>query len=103
MVDDSVDRVEYRRKDGIVRAQIRPDPSTAEYQLLAIVADIEGCQIDGLPSLYDEVAHSVEELFETPPSDRAQMEIAFSYAGYRVTLTRAGEMKLVEVKRSEGN
>lgn len=102
MPEDYPDRVEYETKDGIARAQIEADPNTAEHDLLAIVADMECVAIDELPSFYNEAGHFVEELFETPPSEAAQMEITFSYAGYRVTLNRKGEVKLVYAKRAMG-
>jgi len=82
---------------GTVRSQITPDPETAEYDLLEIIADVEGCQIEDLPSLYNEVEHVVETLFKTPPSTAAQMSLSFSYIGYRVTLDRRGNVKLVRV------
>ncbi|MFB6140156.1 MAG: HalOD1 output domain-containing protein [Halosimplex sp.] len=39
---------------------------------------IEGVSTTELPSLYREVDHAIEDLFKTPPSSAAQMEIAFS-------------------------
>ena len=83
---------------GIVRRQITPDPATSEYDLLEILAEIEGCAIEELPSLYNEVEHVVETLFKTPPSAAAQMSIAFSYAGYRITIDRNGTVQVVSVK-----
>jgi hypothetical protein len=85
---------------GIVRRQIRPSSDTSEYDLLEIVADVEGCEIEELPSLYKEVEHVVETLFKTPPSMSAQMSISFSYAGYRITIDRSGSVKLVCVKET---
>ena len=83
---------------GTVRRQIPPDPVTAEYDLLEILADVEGCEIEDLPPLYNEVEHVVETLFRTPPSTAAQMSISFSYAGYRITIDRSGAVKFVAVK-----
>jgi len=83
---------------GMVRRQITPDPTTSEYELLEILAEIEGCEIEEIPSLYNEVEHVVETLFKTPPSAAAQMSISFSYAGYRITIDRNGTVKLVNVK-----
>lgn len=100
MSGDYPGRVEYRTKDGIVRAVVTPDPDTAEHDLLAIIADVERVAIDELPAFYTQAGHFVEELFQTPPSEEAQMEISFSYAGYRVTLNRSGDLKLVDVKES---
>jgi hypothetical protein len=90
--DSSVD------DSGIVRRQIPPNPETSEYDLLEILAEVEGCDIEALPSLYNEVEHVVETLFKTPPSAGAQMSVSFSYAGYRITIDRSGAVKLVPVK-----
>ena len=100
MPEDYPDSVEYETKDGSARGQSEPDPDAAEHDLLAIVADLEHVPIDELPSFYREAGHFVAELFETPPSDGSQMEITFSYAGYRVTINRKGDVKLVDVKRT---
>ena len=85
---------------GMVRRQITPDPESSEYDLLEIIAELEDCEIEALPSLYNEVDHVVETMFKTPPSDRAQIEISFSYAGYRVSIDRKGFVELVPVKKS---
>jgi hypothetical protein len=92
--------IDYRRESGIVRAQVDPNPDTAEHDLLSIIADLEGVDIEALPSLYTEADHFVEMLFKTPPSDGAQMEIAFSYVGYRITISKKGQVRLVDVKAS---
>ena len=87
--------------DGkIITASIDPNPETAEYDLLAIVAELEGVEITDLPSLYDHVDHFVERLYETPPSAKAQLELSFSYAGYRITLLQGGDVTLMNVKQS---
>jgi len=83
---------------GTVRRQIPPDPATSEYDLLEILAEEAGTDIETLPPLYNEVEHVVETLFKTPPSADAQMSISFSYAGYRITIDRDGTVRLVSVK-----
>ena len=83
---------------GTVRRQITPDPESSEYDLLEILAELEGCDIEDLPSLYNEVEHVVETLFKTPPSTAAQMSVTFSYAGYRISIDRNGTVQLVDVK-----
>lgn len=85
---------------GIVHDHITPDADTAEYDLLEIIATLEGKDIEELPSLYTQVNHFVESLFEDPPSRESQMEIRFSYAGYRITIMQNGEVKLVPVKET---
>jgi len=94
------DKVEGNDETDIVRASIEPDPRTVEHDLLELIAESEGKAIDELPSFYDQVDHFVEMLFKRPPSPESQMQIAFSYAGYRVTVNQKGEVTLLNVKRS---
>ncbi|MFC6755707.1 MULTISPECIES: HalOD1 output domain-containing protein [Haloarcula] len=102
MADFQPEKEEGRESDdfGMIRRQIPPDPETAEYDLLEILAEVDGCEIEDLPALYNEVEHVVETLFRTPPSAAAQMSISFSYGGYRVTIDRNGAVTLVSVKES---
>jgi hypothetical protein len=86
---------------GIVRAQIEPRSETADNDFLELVARIEGVDTTELPSLYREVNHTIENLFKTPPSSAAQMEVSFSYSGYRVTVDQRGNVKLVRVEDSD--
>ena len=102
-MDDSPDderESEHERPPGIERRSITPDSESAEYDLLEIVAETENCEINDLPSLYNEVEHVVETMYRTPPSSAAQMVVSFSYAGYRITLHRDGAVELVPVKAS---
>lgn len=87
-------------EDGFVQRTIDPNSETAEYDLLEIIAEEDGVEMDELPSLYEQVGHFVGQLFDDPPSDEAQMEIQFSYAGYRVKVSQEGHVTLVEVKQS---
>ena len=99
-VDDQADVTDSGT--GTVYAEIAPDPSTAEFDLLELIADLEGKDIEEVPSLYTEIDHFVEMLFEVPPSSAAQMEIRLSYSGYRITVAQSGQVKLVPVKETLG-
>jgi hypothetical protein len=86
--------------NGILQFDIDPDPETAEYDLLAVLADQEGVEMDELPSLYETIDEFVEGMFRNPPSREAQLEMTFSYAGHRVTVNQSGHVTLVPVKES---
>jgi|GEM_PF-1226879 len=86
---------------GIVRIQIEPRAETADNEFLELVARLEGVDPTELPSLYREVDHTVENLFKRPPSPDAQMEIAFSYAGYRATIDQRGNVRLIRVSDTD--
>jgi len=82
-----------------VYAQITPDSDTAEYDLLEIIAGPEGIEIEGLPSLYTQVGHFVETLFNNPPSPGSQTELSVSYTGYPI-VSPDGTVKPVPVKET---
>lgn len=78
----------------IVRRTIAPDPETPYFALLEIVAEIEGCEVEALPPLYERTDHLLEKLFDDPPSQKAQVELSFSYHGYRITMDQLGNVTL---------
>lgn len=90
--DDSVERVgaEYMT----YRREVTPDPEDGFHELLHAVADLEGCDVEALPPLYDRVDHLVENLFEDPPTPKAQAEVQFTYYDYRITLDQLGHVSL---------
>lgn len=100
MVDEPTDETTQERGEDIVRTRIDPDSATAEYELLRVIADLGGVDIESLPSFYEQVGHFVEMLFQRPPAPEAQMEISFSYVGYRVRVTQTGQVTVIEVKES---
>lgn len=98
MRNESVERGDR----DIERFDIEPDPETAEYELLEGIARHRGVAIEELPSLYRCVDHLVQSMFEDPPDREAQVELAFSCAGYRVTITQKGYVTLVPVRGTIG-
>jgi hypothetical protein len=101
MTDENESDESYSGADGTVRTQITPDEEAAEFDFLEIVAELEGREMDELPSLYTEVDHLLETLFQTPPSQQSQVKISFSYAGYRITIDQQGGIELIPVKKSD--
>ena len=86
----------------ILRTTIPPNPETAEYAFLEVIADLEGVEIEALPSLYEQLDHFVELLFKQPPARESQVELSFSYCGYRVRLTQDGQLTVLGVKNTLG-
>jgi hypothetical protein len=86
----------------VVRRTIAPDASSAEFALLDIVADLEGCAIDELPSFYDAVGSFVGALYREPPSEESGMELQFSYVGYQVRLHQDGQVRVADVEAPTG-
>lgn len=76
---DGVHEVAFDRRAG--------DPTVAVGET---VADLSGREVDELRPLYDCVDHLLEHLYSDPPSPSADVEIAFSYEGYRITMYQDG-------------
>lgn len=87
-------------ENGILQFEIEPDPETAEYELLSVLTEHDGVGMDDLPPLYSVLDQFIGEMFDDPPSESAQLEMSFSYAGYRITVTQGGHVTLVPVKES---
>ena len=84
----------------VVHTEIDPDSDTSEYAFLEAIAEREGVEMEALPPLYDSVDHFVELLFDQPPSKEAQVELQFSYCGYRVRIDQTGHVTLLPVIES---
>lgn len=98
---DNGQEIPDAREQTIVRRTISTDPDGAVADLLELVAGLQGVDIEELPSFYTETDHVVESLFTTPPSRRSQMQLEFSYAGYRITLNQDGTVELVPVNPTQ--
>jgi uncharacterized protein YecA (UPF0149 family) len=78
----------------IYHRQIDTTVENANYGLLSELADIESCDETELPPMYDRIDHLLDELFSTPPAPEAQVELTFSYHGYRITIDQGGSLTL---------
>lgn len=69
-----------------------PAPQIAER-----VAGIEDKRITDMTTIYSCIDDMLTELFATPPSPEAQMEITFSYEGYRITVEQNGTVRFIKI------
>jgi hypothetical protein len=67
------------------------------YEIVEMIASLEGKSSDELPSFYDTVDHLVENVFTDPPKPEAQVRLEFTYAGYRITLNQDGSAMFLKV------
>lgn len=83
--------------DEIVHRELetdRPEPIT---QIVEVVADLEGEREENLTVGYKQVDHILQHVFSDPPSPEAQVEITFSYEGYRITVEQNGNVQFVKL------
>ena len=78
----------------IYHRQIEPTVEDANYRLLCLIGDIENTDVSELPPMWERIDDVVTELFQDPPSDAAQLEVEFSYHGYRVMMDQSGTVSL---------
>ena len=82
----------------IIRRELDTETENPAVEVATAVADIEGTEATQLANMYDCVDGILNELFSTPPSSDAQMEIEFTYSEYRITVGQDGVAEFVKTK-----
>ena len=77
--------------------QFDPTENEPTYVIVETIADLEGIDSDELPSLYDTIDHVIDHVFSSPPTPEAQVQVTFTYAGYRITLNQDGSATFLRV------
>ena len=80
----------------IVHRELDTDAENPGVAAVEAVADIDGTSVTELGSIYDCVDGVLDHLFSDPPSPDAQMEVTFSYEGYRITVEQDGAAEFVK-------
>lgn len=65
-------------------------------QIAEMIAEIENKEIDQLSTLYTCIDGVLQNLFADPPDEEAQMQIKFSYEGYRVNVNQDGSAEFMK-------
>lgn len=83
--------------DGeVIHTELDTDADRPAIELAKVIADSEGVAHTDLTTMYSVVDDMLVHLFENPPSPEAQMEVTFSYEGYRVTVEQNGRVELIK-------
>lgn len=82
-------RIEHR--------QVDPHPEEGGIDMVELIADLEDKGPTELDSLYERVDNMLSELFSNPPSPEAQVELSFTYSGYRINVDQAGHVRLMPI------
>jgi hypothetical protein len=85
-----------QHEDEIVHRTLETERDEPLVQVAEIVADFKEVDADTLDSAYRKVDHLLDNVFSDPPSPDAQVQITFSYEGYRITVEQNGEAKFVK-------
>ena len=81
----------------IIHRDLDNDADNPAVAVAEAVTEIEGLEADEVATTYDCIDGTLDELFSTPPSQEAQMEVTFTYEGYRITVEQNGNAKFVKV------
>lgn len=89
--------------DGdVVDVRFDTDESDPALSVADVVAELEGQDPTELKLIYDASDHVVDHLFSEPPSPQADVEIAFTSEGYRVTIHQDGHATFVHQSEWDG-
>ncbi|MFB6141602.1 MAG: HalOD1 output domain-containing protein [Halosimplex sp.] len=84
-------------REAIVRREFDTDQDDPATAIAETVAELEGKASTDLTTMYEHVDHVVDHMFSNPPVSEAQVEITFTYEGYRITLDQDGNARFVDV------
>jgi len=82
--------------DEIVHRHLNTEMREPVVQVAEIVADLEDKETDELTTTYNHLDHVLQSLFTNPPVPEAQVEMTFSYEGYRITVEQDGTAQFVK-------
>ena len=86
-----------KHTDEIVHRTLSTDDDDPAVDVAKVVAELEDVKPDELPTTYNCIDGMLDELYAEPPSPDAQMEVSFTYAGYRITVEQNGDAKFIAV------
>jgi hypothetical protein len=85
-------------EERIIHRQLDPDGDPPVTQVTTIVADLDGVNNDELSPAYDQIDHVIDHIFSEPPVEAAQVQVTFTYEGYRITVEQDGAAQFVKVE-----
>lgn len=83
--------------EEIIHRELETTREAPGSQVAEIVAELEHTDPRDLESVWKCIDNLLEPLFSAPPSPDAQVEITFSYEGYRITVEQDGTAQFVQV------
>lgn len=81
----------------VVRRQLEKDGENPAVQVSEIVAALKGAHVREMGTIYDCVDDVLDRVFSNPPSPGAEVEVNFTYEGYRVTVEQNGTATFVRI------
>lgn len=80
----------------IIHREIDTGADTPAVEVAQTVAEIEDKDATDLSAMYECVDGVLDHIFSNPPAPEAQMQVEFSYEGYRITVEQNGAAKFIK-------
>ena len=84
-------------ESGIVHWEFDTDSDDPAVDVAEVIAELENCEGTSLASMYDCIDGTIADLFSNPPAPEAQVQVKFSYEGYRVTINQDGSATFLKI------
>jgi len=84
--------------DEIIHREMDTEQDNPAEEIPLIVAELEETEISELATAWSCIDDVLAHVFSNPPSPEAQVEITFSYEGYRITVQQNGTAKFVDME-----
>ena len=84
--------------DRIVHRELDTDVEEPAVRISEHVGDLKDRDPTTLATTHNCIDGVLDHIFSTPPSPEAQIEITFSYEGYRITVEQNGHARFVELE-----
>lgn len=78
-----------------------PDAEEPATQVAETVASLADRDVEDLDSTWARFDHVVDEIFQDPPAPEAQVEVRFTYEGYRITVEQDGHARFVPIDATD--
>lgn len=85
------------RGSEIVHRELDTTRQSPAVEVAEIVADLDGRDVADLATIWDCIDDMLANVFSEPPDPEAQVEVTFSYEGYRITVEQNGHAEFVSI------
>jgi hypothetical protein len=82
----------HRTDSDVVRRTLDTDAEEPTTEIIKALADIEGKDETQLGALWNCTDGVLENLFSDPPSPDAEMQVSFTFEGYRISVHQNGQV-----------
>lgn len=86
-----------KTNDDIVCRDFDLETDDPNRRVVEVIADLKDTNTYELSPVYSTIGDTITNIFSHPPTSQAQIQITFTYEGYRVTIHQDGTATFVRV------